>query len=207
MGNNNLMNMLIPTTIVYFISSRCELNAEEFNEEIRKIYSEISEKPNSRFKKNKLKLLLSFHDCLCSKIKEYNHYCSKFYFINFIIFIPITILLLIILFKLSNFIWFFILFYVLTLAWTMIFFISYESARLNKSVHASSKIISQIQWHLKKPISLKIKLLSTFERINEKKRIIGFSVLDLFVMNFYYFAWMVIIYCRFVILYFRLHDY
>ncbi len=204
----NLLNMIIPTTMSYFICSFCEMQAEKFNQDLIKIKKSYQTSINILSNNGqKLKSLISSHNQICLTVKYYNQFCSRYYFIAFITFIPISLLMTISAITVKSFIWSIIFIHVSILNWSFIFFISFMSARVTKSAHSSYKILSELQWHLNQDqLDFKIKLESTFERTIERKRIIGFSVLDLFTLNFFRRGWISILYARFSLIMYKFMD-
>jgi len=146
----------------------------------------------------RIKKLISNHNQICLMIKYYNIFCSRYYFIAFLSLFPITLIQFVSLFATNSIVFTFLIFNLLLISWLFIFFISFMSARVSKAIHSSYKSMSKIQWHLNtNKLRLKIKLESTFERAIDRKRIIGFSALDIFTINYFRFAWILIMYARF----------
>jgi hypothetical protein len=81
------------------------------------------------------------------------------------------------------------------------------TATLTKNITKSKEEICKFQWKLNvNQLGLKIKLQSLHERISNTRKLIGFSVLDLFVMNYPRFGWLVLTYWRFVLLVFKMTN-
>jgi hypothetical protein len=195
----NVLTILIPTIISYFICSFCGIQAEQFNQDVIEIGESYKTTSHSLMNhERKLDNLISSHNQICSTIKYYNQFCSKYYFIAFISVIPLSLIIVITIMSNDSIFLNFLFCNFCILSWLFIFFISFMSARVTKAIHSSHEALAQLQWHLNVDLlHLKIKLESTFERTIEKNRIIGFSVLDLFTLNFFRFAWIVILYARF----------
>jgi len=152
---------------------------------------------------NKVFKILSGHDHICSTIYDLNRFCSKFYFINFVTLIPCTIFI-IPLIPLMEPAWILVVLLALVSCWSFIFFVTFLTATLTKNVTKSKAEIYKFQWKMKgNRVELKMKLLSLYERISSSRKLIGFSVLNLFVMNYPRFGLLVLTYWRFVFVIFK----
>jgi len=101
--------------------------------------------------------------------------------------------------------WWLVFILAIVFGWSLIFFVTFLTATLTKNVTKSKEEICKFQWKMKvNQLRLKIKLQTLYERISSTKKLIGFSVLDLFVMNYPRFGWLVLTYWRFVLLVFKM---
>src|SRR5581483_10878658 len=101
--------------------------------------------------------------------------------------------------------WFVVFSLCILSCWSFVFYVTFIMASLTKELHSMDKTLAKLQWQLSEDqIRLKVKLLSFYERMTSKRMLIGFSASNIFVINFLRFGYMILMYCRFVLLGFRM---
>ncbi len=136
----------------------------------------------------RIQFVIADHNEICSTIQLYNRFCSKLFF-SFISIFAASRFTLTFIFK-TNYryiVWTCALALLALLTWSFTLFVTFMLSSETKSVHSSLYLISHLQWQLQEDrLNLKLKLQSTFERTIERKRIVGFSVLDIFTISFFW---------------------
>jgi len=200
-GDLVVYTVAINSFIFFVVCFYCQLRAKEFNNEFN-----VHIKQTDYLTDSRLTTLLSKHNRVCLTIRDFNKFYSKFYFIFITTLIPGTILAIPAMMKMNLF-WFSVFVIPISTCWSLIFIVTFLTARLTKMIHEPKMYMLKLQFKLKADqIESKIKLLSTYERITDTKNIIGFSVLNLFVMNFPRFGSLVLMYCRFLMLIFKMEG-
>ena len=91
---------------------------------------------------DKINQILSEQNEICSIINEYNYFCSKYFFINIITFLPISLFDIIIISNpLTHFIWKCFLIGPLVSKGLFLFFVSFSTASVTKQIHASRPLV------------------------------------------------------------------
>jgi len=85
---------------------------------------------------------------ICSTLNNYNYLCSKYFFINLITFIPISLLIIRVIIESSQFFWTLVAVNGLISSWLFIFFVSFSAASVTKEIHKSQKYLSKLQWNV-----------------------------------------------------------
>src|SRR5947209_1983372 len=92
--------MLITTILCYFIKEHCQIAIDEYNEKCKQIV-----KQTNYLSRERIQFVIETHHQICSRIKSYNHFCSKFYFVNFVSIFPASLFALTIFFQLIDVLW------------------------------------------------------------------------------------------------------
>jgi hypothetical protein len=137
-----LLNVVILSIICYFIIEHCRMKTKEYNEQLIQIEKKI------QLSEEEILFVIEEHNKICLRIKSYNNFCSKFYFVNFITLFPTSHITIMLFFEVASNFWKPLIFLYISLTWMFIFFITFISASLSKSIHSSHQIMSKLQWKI-----------------------------------------------------------
>src|SRR5581483_4910601 len=112
----------------------------EYNEKCKEIV-----KQTNYLSRKRIQFVIKAHHRNCLRIKSYNHFCSKLFFFNFASIFPVSLFCIFILLQLTLIFYHFIFVFFTTLTWSLIFFITFISASLTKSIHSSYSLMSHLQ--------------------------------------------------------------
>ena len=177
-----LIEILITITFFYIICYYFQRKVMKLRNSILNI--KYSMKTRKKVRYSSITNTIEDMDFICSKISKYNKFWKSVVLYFILTMIPVNLC------SMNQLIWSDLNFYVIILTvlfivytWIFIFFISYCMATISYHIHNNIDDLLSIQYKIIGNVHLKVKLLNSFERISNAKKI-GFEVKNLFVMTY-----------------------